>query len=310
MAVSLFLFFLPCNSYSLEEKKLVEERKPVEEQKQPSAQVPLYSAGPWMGKVIDSKIRMPIEGAVVAAVWYRMYDTRFTVLTDFHEAKEVLTDKDGYFEMPVYIETGEHKDSWPKPQIPGIGGPIEKIARGPIIKDPEVIIYKPGFNSYPAPTEMVIFATGPFHVEFQEFSIEKDNVIRFRKGIRDFPEGLVYAGKKCSPFMEKLREKTNLEFNSLFYSMDKAREEIKRLNIPLDCPQDAEPIPAFAPGYRYELENPFKKGGFIIIELSETTSDKERLKALPQEPAGASADKLPLLYRFIKEEREYLKKKK
>ncbi|MBI4837848.1 MAG: hypothetical protein HY806_01625 [Nitrospirae bacterium] len=78
----LFLIMLTAFMYSI---AFAEEQKP------------LYQAGPWLGKVLDAETKQPVEGAVISFVWYRDYDTRFTVISSLHEAKEVLTGKDGFF---------------------------------------------------------------------------------------------------------------------------------------------------------------------------------------------------------------------
>ena len=62
------------------------------------------AAGPWRGKVIDAETKEPIEGAVVLAVWHRNYRTPAGDNAYFYEAKEVLTNKEGRFEIPSYIQ--------------------------------------------------------------------------------------------------------------------------------------------------------------------------------------------------------------
>ena len=64
----------------------------------------LYSGGPWRGRVIDADTKQPIEGAVVALVWNRVYDCGVGRYPYFQEAREVLTDKTGSFEIPAYVE--------------------------------------------------------------------------------------------------------------------------------------------------------------------------------------------------------------
>lgn len=311
--VSLFLIFLMAFMVALFDSDpftYSNSKAFAEDAKHPEEQKPLYHAGSWRGRVIDADTKQPIEGTVVAAIWYREYDTRLTIFKDFHEAKEVLTDKDGYFEIPAYTETGETKDSWRKPQLPGTEGPIEFFVIGPVIKEPEFIIYKPTFNYYPAKVESIIFAIGPSVVEYQEVYTEKisgKEVTYLRKSTKNFPEGLVYAGAGCLPVMEKLEKKANFRFDSVFLQMDNAREKIKKLDIPMDCPKKAEPIPISLPGYKYDIESPLKKGGYVVIGLSKPASQEEQLKAIPKEPVDVSPDKLPILFRLIKEEKEKIK---
>ncbi len=56
-----------------------------------------YSDGPWMGKIIDAETKEPIEGAVVLAVWKKIYATPAGDNSYFFDAREVLTDTDGKF---------------------------------------------------------------------------------------------------------------------------------------------------------------------------------------------------------------------
>lgn len=288
--ISMFLIFLMTficsNIYS---NAFAEETKPPEEKK------PLYHAGPWSGKIIDTETKKPIEGALVSVIWYRDYDTRFTLYTTLHESKEVLTDSNGYFEIPAYTETGENKDKWPKPKLAG----VELFVGGPVIRDPEFIIFKPGIYYYfPMKVEFIIYAAGPSVVEYQEFGSN-------RKSTKEFPEGVVYTGFKCFPVMEKLSEKVNYRIEAVFLPLENAKEKIKQLDIPLDCPKKkVEAVPSSAPGFKYDLGNPLKKGGYAVIGMSKIPSDAERVKALPREPMFSSAENLPLLYRFIKEENE------
>ena len=59
-------------------------------------------SGPWKGRIIDIETKEPLEGAVVLAVWMRAYRTPAGDNTYYYNSKEVLTDKDGRFEIPSY----------------------------------------------------------------------------------------------------------------------------------------------------------------------------------------------------------------
>jgi hypothetical protein len=88
-----------------------------------------YSAGPFRGKIVDAETKQPLEGAVVLAIW----DKQGPIggpggpRSLFYDAQETLTDSNGEFNLP------------------GISGffPLSKI-RGPLI-----VIFKPGYGSYP-----------------------------------------------------------------------------------------------------------------------------------------------------------------
>lgn len=89
---------------------------------------PALAAGPWKGKIIDIETKEPLEGVVVLAVWVRAYRTPAGDNTYFYEAKEVLTDKEGRFEIPSY-------------------SPINLLPIISYIREPEFTIFKPGYLS-------------------------------------------------------------------------------------------------------------------------------------------------------------------
>ncbi|MBI5408653.1 MAG: hypothetical protein HZA14_04745 [Nitrospirae bacterium] len=88
----------------------------------------VFAAGPWKGKIIDIETKEPLEDAVVLAVWQRAYRTLAGANTYFYEAKEVLTNKEGTFEIPSYT-------------------PINLLPIVSYIREPEFTIFKPGYLS-------------------------------------------------------------------------------------------------------------------------------------------------------------------
>src|SRR4030067_3602137 len=58
-----------------------------------------YSDGPWSGKVIDAETKEPIEGAVVVAVWKKIYSTLTGDSSYFFDAIETITDRTGNFSI-------------------------------------------------------------------------------------------------------------------------------------------------------------------------------------------------------------------
>jgi len=84
------------------------------------------AGGPWKGKIIDIETKEPLEGAVVVAVWMRAYRTPAGDNTYFYNAREVLTDKEGRFEIPSYR-------------------PINLLPIISYIREPEFTIFKPGY---------------------------------------------------------------------------------------------------------------------------------------------------------------------
>lgn len=80
-----------------------------------------HSDGPYKGKVIDLETGEPIEGAVVAGVWYLTHR--------FCDAKEAVTDNNGEFVLPK----GSCFSFWP----------FTEMGRA------EVVVFKPGYLAYP-----------------------------------------------------------------------------------------------------------------------------------------------------------------
>ena len=59
----------------------------------------VYYEGNYHGKVIDSETLQPIEGAVVMAVWSKMYGTAGGPVYKYYDARETLTDRNGEFSI-------------------------------------------------------------------------------------------------------------------------------------------------------------------------------------------------------------------
>lgn len=87
-----------------------------------------FAGGPWKGRIIDIETKEPIEGAVVLAVWDRNYRTPTGGNSYFYEAKEVLTNKEGRFEIASYT-------------------PINLLPLISYIEGPYFTIFKPGYGS-------------------------------------------------------------------------------------------------------------------------------------------------------------------
>ncbi len=264
----------------------------------------LYSGGPWRGRVIDAETKQPIEGAVVAMTWHRVYDCGVGRYPYFQKACEVLTDKTGSFEIPAYVEK-RGKSFW---RSKDLGGDLKAglICSGPVIREPEFIIYKPLYGNFPDQDELRIYAIGrnTSIVEYQQKykGIYKGHETEYyKKEKKEFPEGLVY--RACRTKIDEL------ERSVLFVPMKEARQKVERFEIPLDCPQDGEPVPSSMHGFRDDVEDqyPVIKGGFIIIELPRLKTKRERIEAIPK-PAGlVGRNELPTLYKVIDEEENYLR---
>jgi hypothetical protein len=85
-------------------------------------------AGPWKGKILDSDTREPLEGAVVLAVWERVYRTPAGGNSYFCEAKESVTNQAGEFDISSYTPVNLL--------------PLISYMRGPVFT-----VFKPGYGS-------------------------------------------------------------------------------------------------------------------------------------------------------------------
>lgn len=90
----------------------------------------IYHKPEFRGKVIDAETKGPIEGAVVVVIYkkHSLISGPGGGYTSVVEVKETLTDKNGEFYFPPYTTT---------------------IQPNSIEDDAELIIYKPGYGSYP-----------------------------------------------------------------------------------------------------------------------------------------------------------------
>jgi len=273
----------------------------------------IYSGGPWRGRVIDADTKEPIEGAVVVAIWRREYDgiPDAGAATFLHDVKETLTDKSGQFEIPAYRETGENKSLWREKDLKGWGGATLFIP-GPTINEPDFIIYRPSYGNYPRQHELLIYPIDQgSKVEYQEFhkDIVKGQEIEWaKKKTKTFPEGLAYYGKRCKSKVDAMAKTLPFRFGVIFIPMEKAKERIERLEIPLDCPDIGEPIPESMHGFRDDTVAPLhgNKGGYTIIELPKLKTREDRKMARPSPPSEAGVSVLPLLNNLMDEEYEYL----
>ncbi len=87
-----------------------------------------FAAGPWKGTVMDIETKEPLEGAIIVAEWRRAWRTPAGSVSYTYEVKEVVTNKDGVFELPSYT-------------------PINLLPLLSYMKGPEFIIFKPGYGS-------------------------------------------------------------------------------------------------------------------------------------------------------------------
>lgn len=129
--------------------------------------VPAMAGGPWKGKIIDIETKEPLEGAVVLAVWERVYRTPAGPNSYFHEAKEVLTDKEGRFEISSYT-------------------PINLLPLISYIRGPNFTFFKPGYLSLSSVDFGEFFLEGS-----KEAALERKKIggqtFRFAPGVLELP---------------------------------------------------------------------------------------------------------------------------
>jgi hypothetical protein len=66
---------------------------------QPASAAIFRYDGPYEGKVVDADSGDPIQGAVVLGVWYRIHPNVAGWNSEFYDAVETLTDKNGEFHI-------------------------------------------------------------------------------------------------------------------------------------------------------------------------------------------------------------------
>ena len=57
----------------------------------------VFTARTCNGRIVDADTKLPIEGVVVLGIWYNEYGTPAGAITNYHNAKETVTDKNGDF---------------------------------------------------------------------------------------------------------------------------------------------------------------------------------------------------------------------
>jgi len=106
------------------------------------AMIPQVSAGnkTFSGRVIDADTGEPIEGAVVVVYWYSERPSILGDNTELEDVKETLTDKNGNWT----IVGKKGRSSPPVPFFIILG-----VTTFRYTKEPEFIIFKPGYCSWP-----------------------------------------------------------------------------------------------------------------------------------------------------------------
>jgi hypothetical protein len=251
----------------------------------------VYYERPFTGKVINSETKEPIEGAIVVAI-YKIIGYLMPVFV--FDAKEVLTNKNGEFYIPPHMSLS----LWPFSRC-----------------DPtEFIFYKPGYESdigyLRGAGRLTIFAIGPSNIGYLEEHTEGPRGHQYQVGTpktKIYPEGLIFIGEGCKEKMDSLKQSTPFMIDYIFFALEGAREKIKRLAIPLDCPQNGEPVPNVDTTYNFR--NDIQKhldNSFVVVELSELKTLEERVRNIPGLPYNMRPKDLPLSYRTMNEEQKQI----
>lgn len=172
-----------------------------------------YNKPEYKGKIIDSETKEPIEGAVVVAIYYThpIISGPAGGSSSIIHFKEVLTDNNGNFLLPSYktfIQPNSKEDRT------------------------EIIIFKPGYGSYPRGQ-----ISPPTNVDSEHFFTEKfgskGQIGRGTKAIK-FIFGLVELPKFKTPG-ERLKNlpgfpsEMSSKDSPIFYKL--LNEERKRLGL-------------------------------------------------------------------------------
>lgn len=148
-------------------KQLIEiEEEAIKAMTSPERPGITWADGPYYGVVFDAATGKPIEGAVVVAVWWE----RFTELKQspeiFIEAKEVLTDREGLFEIPGFVK-----------------GVVKKNSLG--LQYPKFYIFKPGYRiEAQAGSSMrseIPFRPSPAPIALKRLKTQQERLIEFGK---------------------------------------------------------------------------------------------------------------------------------
>jgi len=237
-----------------------------------------YSLPAFKGKVLEAETKKPIEGAVVVAIYSK--ETASPLGTGTYTTiiglSEILTDKDGNFDLPSFAKA------------------IEPSTRGKV----EFIVLKPGYGAI-CQSDLLQPRAGLFQTQAKITSIAaiKPSVIDYievherdvkgqrlgygTKVTKNFSEGLIYSVSGCENASKRIKNNKSFILEYFFLPLDDARKKIKNLNIPLDCPDGVEPVPHV--DTKYDFRNEIQENvinSFTVIELPKASSAEEKKSAV------------------------------
>ena len=222
----------------------------------------------FRGKVIDAETLKPIEGALVVAIWRKTKAFLITSTTDFKDAKETLTDKNGEWSI-----TGPEGQDVPKEfELLYVIG-LRHITGGP-----EIIYYKPGYKRTGQPGG---FSAHPY--------IDRERNL----------EGIVLS-RPGETWEEIRKHSKQYPHDSLrFIPVKDPEKKLRDLDFSFQYPENLKIIQR-----RTEwLEADYVvKIDYKVIGLPKAKTREERLKAM----RFGTGKELPLASKMEREERERL----
>ncbi len=174
--------------------------------------------GPYKGKVIDADTREPIEGVVVLGVWNREIPGPGGAVSEFYDARETMTDKNGEFEIPG---VGLVLWLWPFPGIEPM----------------HVLIFKAGYEYFASPWE----------------SLKESKYLMEKKNIRWEGDKAIIPLKKLT-MEERRKEGTSPPLPPGESSVEKVRLMLKEINKDA-IERGADIIDTWTGGKVYEKNN-------------------------------------------------------
>lgn len=234
------------------------------------------AAGPWKGRIIDIETKEPLENAVVLAVWQRAYRTPAGDNTYFYEAKEVLTDKEGRFEIPAYTS-------------------INLLPIISYIREPEFTIFKPQYGIFPEYYELVVVPVKNVNVVKSIKWKDSQNVESIEQGVEK--EGIMFDRRSFFAKIAPDLYRTKFGGQVPFIPLENAEDKVRRLDIPFkyEFGEDLDNI------WRVSRDFMYQKAfiNFTVVGLKKLKDREERLRVLGSLPPSIPDQVMPNLIKLM-----------
>lgn len=220
----------------------------------------------YQGKLIDADTLKPIEDAVVVAVWRKTKAFLIDSTTDFKDAKETLTDKNGEWSI-----TGPEGQEVPREFDLLFALGLRHITGGP-----EIIYYKPGYKRR-------LGSFGSFSaITYIDKKRSLEGIVLIRPG--DTRE-------------ERKKYFKKYDFHEPFVTISNPERKLRNLDFSFKYPENVKKI---------HIENRYGKifryWTYTVIGLKKAKTKEERLRAMN----SFSGWGLPIVSNMKREERERL----